>query len=727
MATIERFITRITVEGAKQLENLGTTADTVNQKLSGLTSTLIGISFGALIAGAMRSADELTDLSAATGISIASLKGFGEALRASGGDAKNTEKNIMTLYAAIESAADGSEKSQQAFQRVGVSLQDLQNLSEADILNKTIKGLSEMAAGSERSRLATILLGRSFRGVDTETFLKNLDPARYQEFEKNAIKSAEAIDKMEVAFGHLQTAALAFMGPIIDQFGDVELGANAAEKAVRLIGITFALVFGAKAIASIVAFNRTLGITVGLANLLGKSPVGVLAKILAVGATSAAAAGTVLALEELMSKNEELEQSAKKAGLEQGKVVATNPQAGSAGRTVSQTPAQIAAAKKAADEKVKIETALSESQKRIQQSVAEYERTLALDNVDEIHNIRVNAAADIRKMEAEVRAQTLLDGINQEAEIAQRRIEINGKAAREISKIEADARKGASEQVENIQQQTRALEDKFMLSQRIQDMGPIQAEREQRIADAIAEQARQMEELNKRKNLPEPDRLKREQDINAEYEKRIGLINKEAELKMSREQDFSLGVKKAMKDFEQSMTPLRQGEDMARSVFGNMTSALDRFVETGKFKFGDFARQIILDLLKIQLRAAATQMFSSVLGFFGFANGAAFSGGRVTPFANGGVVGGPTMFPMANGMGLMGEAGPEAVMPLKRGKNGKLGVASEGGGGQVVNNNYHYSISAIDAKSVAQLFSENRKTLLGTVRMAEKELPIRGA
>jgi lambda family phage tail tape measure protein len=727
MATIERFITRITVEGAKQLENLGTTADTVNQKLSGLTSTLIGISFGALIAGAMRSADELTDLSAATGISIASLKGFGEALRASGGDAKNTEKNIMTLYAAIESAADGSEKSQQAFQRVGVSLQDLQNLSEADILNKTIKGLSEMAAGSERSRLATILLGRSFRGVDTETFLKNLDPARYQEFEKNAIKSAEAIDKMEVAFGHLQTAALAFMGPIIDQFGDVKLGAESAERAVRIIGITFGLVFGAKAIASIVAFNRTLGITVGLANLLGKSPVGVLAKILAVGATSAAAAGTVLALEELMSKNEELEQSAKKAGLEQGKVVATNPQAGSAGRTVSQTPAQIAAAKKAADEKVKIETALSESQKRIQQSVAEYERTLALDNVDEIHNIRVNAAADIRKMEAEVRAQTLLDGINQEAEIAQRRIEINGKAAREISKIEADARKGASEQVENIQQQTRALEDKFMLSQRIQDMGPIQAEREQRIADAIAEQARQMEELNKRKNLPEPDRLKREQDINAEYEKRIGLINKEAELKMSREQDFSLGVKKAMKDFEQSMTPLRQGEDMARSVFGNMTSALDRFVETGKFKFGDFARQIILDLLKIQLRAAATQMFSSVLGFFGFANGAAFSGGRVTPFANGGVVGGPTMFPMANGMGLMGEAGPEAVMPLKRGKNGKLGVASEGGGGQVVNNNYHYSISAIDAKSVAQLFSENRKTLLGTVRMAEKELPIRGA
>jgi phage-related minor tail protein len=80
---------------------------------------------------------------------------------------------------------------------------------------------------------------------------------------------------------------------------------------------------------------------------------------------------------------------------------------------------------------------------------------------------------------------------------------------------------------------------------------------------------------------------------------------------------------------------------------------------------------------------------------------------------------------MANGMGLMGEAGPEAIMPLKRGKDGKLGVASGGGGGQMVTNNY-YTVNAVDAKSVAQLFAENRKTLLGTVRQAEKELPFRG-
>jgi lambda family phage tail tape measure protein len=69
------------------------------------------------------------------------------------------------------------------------------------------------------------------------------------------------------------------------------------------------------------------------------------------------------------------------------------------------------------------------------------------------------------------------------------------------------------------------------------------------------------------------------------------------------------------------------------------------------------------------------------------ANGNAFWDGNVIPFANGGVVSSPTMFPMARGMGVMGEAGPEAIMPLQRGADGKLGVRAGGGGqgGVVIN------------------------------------------
>lgn len=66
--------------------------------------------------------------------------------------------------------------------------------------------------------------------------------------------------------------------------------------------------------------------------------------------------------------------------------------------------------------------------------------------------------------------------------------------------------------------------------------------------------------------------------------------------------------------------------------------------------------------------------------FLPFAAGGVFSAGRVTPFARGGVVSQPTMFPMRGGRGLMGEAGPEAIMPLARGADGRLGVQTSGGG-----------------------------------------------
>ncbi|MEO9685898.1 MAG: phage tail tape measure protein [Tateyamaria sp.] len=74
---------------------------------------------------------------------------------------------------------------------------------------------------------------------------------------------------------------------------------------------------------------------------------------------------------------------------------------------------------------------------------------------------------------------------------------------------------------------------------------------------------------------------------------------------------------------------------------------------------------------------------SLVQGILPFADGAPFSQGRVMPFASGGIVSSATPFGMRGGMGVMGEAGPEAIMPLARGPDGKLGV--RGGGGSSAN------------------------------------------
>jgi len=85
---------------------------------------------------------------------------------------------------------------------------------------------------------------------------------------------------------------------------------------------------------------------------------------------------------------------------------------------------------------------------------------------------------------------------------------------------------------------------------------------------------------------------------------------------------------------------------------------------------------------------------AAMSGLLPFADGGSFSQGRVMPFAKGGVVSSPTTFPMRGGTGLMGEAGPEAIMPLARGPDGSLGV--RGGGGAVTVN---MNISSPDAAS----------------------------
>jgi phage-related minor tail protein len=68
-----------------------------------------------------------------------------------------------------------------------------------------------------------------------------------------------------------------------------------------------------------------------------------------------------------------------------------------------------------------------------------------------------------------------------------------------------------------------------------------------------------------------------------------------------------------------------------------------------------------------------------------------------TPFASGGVVAAPTYFPLGRSLGLMGEAGAEAILPLKRGADGRLGVAAGEGGGTAVN--VVFNVTATDAAS----------------------------
>ncbi|MBS0124249.1 phage tail tape measure protein [Thetidibacter halocola] len=132
-----------------------------------------------------------------------------------------------------------------------------------------------------------------------------------------------------------------------------------------------------------------------------------------------------------------------------------------------------------------------------------------------------------------------------------------------------------------------------------------------------------------------------------------------------------------------------------RTLSRGLSRAIDGVVLDGmklSDALGVVANSMIDAAWKAAVRPVADHFGGMIAGGLGklfgsfspFADGGSFSQGRVMPFATGGVVSGPVSFPMRGGMGLMGEAGPEAIMPLTRGPDGKLGVRAQGSGGAPV-------------------------------------------
>lgn len=134
----------------------------------------------------------------------------------------------------------------------------------------------------------------------------------------------------------------------------------------------------------------------------------------------------------------------------------------------------------------------------------------------------------------------------------------------------------------------------------------------------------------------------------------------------------------------------REVGTLSRSIGRGLRGAFDGLVFDG-LKLSDALRQVSQSIVNAAYSAAVSPVQNQlggliasgieglVAGVVPFAHGDSFTQGRVMPFATGGVVSGATYFPMRGGTGLMGEAGPEAIMPLTRGADGRLGVRSEGG------------------------------------------------
>jgi len=190
-------------------------------------------------------------------------------------------------------------------------------------------------------------------------------------------------------------------------------------------------------------------------------------------------------------------------------------------------------------------------------------------------------------------------------------------------------------------------------------------------------------------------------------------------VKAQREGSFGEGfMKEGARFFRDMPTELENGAKAFQSVMGNMESALDNFVRTGKLSFKSLARSIIQDLIAIQLRASASSIFKSLFGMYsggGFGTGNAFGNQDLGGFlADGGSASANTPY-------MVGERGPELFVPRSSGTVVPNHALSGMGGTSNVTNNY---INAIDTKSFEERLYGSSNAIWAANQYANKSLAV---
>ena len=165
-------------------------------------------------------------------------------------------------------------------------------------------------------------------------------------------------------------------------------------------------------------------------------------------------------------------------------------------------------------------------------------------------------------------------------------------------------------------------------------------------------------------------------------------------------------------------------EALGASIEASMEKAFMSMVD-GTASVKDAFKAMAVDIIKELYRVLVVKKMVAAISGGLFADGGVISNGsQVQAYANGGVVGGPTTFAMSGGKtGLMGEAGPEAIMPLKRGANGKLGVQMEGGGGSttiVQNINVSTGVQQTVRAEIRQMMPQIADSAKGAVLDAKR-------
>lgn len=180
-------------------------------------------------------------------------------------------------------------------------------------------------------------------------------------------------------------------------------------------------------------------------------------------------------------------------------------------------------------------------------------------------------------------------------------------------------------------------------------------------------------------------------------------------------------------DTTQALRAMEDLDRLGRQFSSTLTRAFADIAIKGK-GLNDVLRSLALSLSQLVLKAAlrpltdqlANLVSGAVRGGFGFAKGGALQNSLPVPFAAGGIIQSPVTFPLAGGrLGLAGERGAEAILPLARGADGRLGVMAQGNSGGV---SVTFNVETPDAESFRRSESQVAAMVARAVALGQRNL-----
>jgi len=756
MATIDSYKIKVDVDGINNIKKLSDEALVADKNLQKLdasaqktakqgfdalgrgadrVATIVGGALALIGGSAVRMADQLSDVASSTGFAIGEVYQLSAAVEQAGGQFADAGRLIIEFYKTLDEAIGGSIKSQEALTKLGITFDDLKNKTQQEIFYKAIEGLAKLDKGAERTALGLQAFGKAFSTIDPDVLDELIKKGDFVGIQVEMQKAADFVGQLERTFRTLQAAALQVLAPIIDKLKDFTLTASQAETIIKLMGAALVGAVAVKTIQGFVALAEGIGLVATAAKYLAKNPI-----------LLALAAGTLLAgyaafgdqlktiIKDLTTIGDMPEPGTPMAGQKKEQGKSDDERRGEVLKLLQ------AEQKKLADEQARS----NDISKQQNQLAEQYQKTIngTIGLVEEEAK-RIKIRADVerdsknqiaeinRKIAAEqekgafTNTQLIEQYKAQRAEI-ERSAEATINLRTEEQKIletlqkQKDERKAATDNA-NFQRDVaydvlEAEQMRKVIAGQITESQMNEALAIEKLkVDSAKRIAELQTQLQNASSNAEKARIQASIDLETQKANHaIAEAKRVNEEKSALEQSYAAGVTKGLEQIADQFKPINMAQKAVQDTWGSISNAVDTFVNTGKFKFSDFARSIVADLAKMIAKALIFRAISGFLGSVGI---------PLPGLAEGG--------PAEKGKPYMvGERGPELFVPKSAGTvipNDKLAMASASAPQQqqpVVNNyNYNNNINAVDAKSVAALFYENRKALFGAANQARKELP----